>query len=123
MRIDLTDEQYKALVELVTAGNYLINRYTEQEKREEIFDEVVERIYSGAERANCDEYFDTDDDDGSIKPNFNLADNVATYIYDYNYGFIERVLEKADLAKECPTLSSVDKDDTEDWFDRMYEKE
>lgn len=116
MRIELTEEQYKALLELVTAGNYVFNRYEESENREAIHQEVEDLVFSAAQRAECYNYFNIDDD-GKLIRSFHLADEVATKVSDYNHSLFERIIEKGNFAEKLPALNYVNTNDDEDWFE------
>jgi len=118
VRIDLSNEQYKALLELVTAGNYAMNRYEKSENREAIYQEVEDLVFSAAQRAECNEYFSIEDG-GKMIRSFHLADTVGGAMSNYNYSFFERIIKKGNFAEKQPALNFVDTDDEEDWFEEF----
>lgn len=54
--LKLTKRQYKALLELVNLGNWMVNGI--RSERVGLYDEVAQKVYAGAEAAGCGEFVD-----------------------------------------------------------------
>ncbi|MBS3819991.1 hypothetical protein KGY73_10895 [bacterium] len=105
--IDFTEEQFKALLKLVYLGNYMINGIRTQPNRLKEFDNLVERIYSVAQKAGCSDYIEYDKEDKTYQPAAQLEEEADDFIDDYDDNvFWEELilrLSQRDLRQEYGT--------------------
>lgn len=107
VKIEFTEEQFKALLKLGYLGNYMINGIRTQPNRFKEFDNLVERIYSFAQKAGCSDYIEYDKEDKAYHPASKLEEEVDDFIDDYDDNvFWEELilrLSQRDLRREYGT--------------------
>lgn len=88
MKIEFTNKQYKILMELVYAGNILINGFREKKDVNKEYEELEYYIYSFAKEYNFAEYVQYDEEFDGHFPTKKFDGYMREKIYDYdNYVF------------------------------------
>lgn len=126
MNINLTKKQYKLLIDLVYAGNWIVNSTKNAKELNKEYEDMVQYIYSfykdfGLENvveydSKYERYFETRDYDES---------EISDYIEEYDdYTFwqnLESMLAKRDAVKESG--GKVTENNYEDILKRTFELE
>lgn len=86
MKIKLTKDQYKNLVELVYLGNWMINAIRIGDNTIKKYQEIEQYIFSFAKKGNLEQYIEFDNKFNKFFPTAELEDNtdIEQYRQDYD---------------------------------------
>ncbi|MFU0800891.1 MAG: hypothetical protein ACFWUE_09610 [Xylanivirga thermophila] len=95
MKIELTKEQYKRLVELAFAGSWMINSWRVGDDQLLEYDEIVRHLYSFYKDFEADDLIQYDEKDDLYLPTTKLEDKIFGFVDDYDdYSFWEELLSR-----------------------------
>lgn len=98
MKLECTKEEFKALMDLVCAGNLLINGPRSKEERVKVYEEMEQTIYKMAKDNGCGELIEYSEEFGEYMPTHEYEeDTFNEYIdaYDTSVFWDELVLRLA----------------------------
>jgi len=129
-KLELTDAQFKALLQLVYLGNFMANA-TRDETIEE-YDAVEQYIYTQAEKFGCGEFVDVHDAVDGVYPTRNFEEMMDVFVEKYDSDLfwdelIHRLTERDLIAKygepEVLKMGIVDRLEKEREFTKTYDRE
>jgi hypothetical protein len=88
MKIEFTNEQYKLLMDLVYAGNILINGFRDQDDINKEYEDLEYYIYSFAKEYEAADYVEYDKEFKEYFPTKKFDEHMREKVYEYdNYVF------------------------------------
>jgi hypothetical protein len=123
MKIELTEEQYRRLVELVFLGSWFANSIETGEGINEDFEEMEQVILSYSKQLNMEDLITYDEEFEEYFPTTEFEDIVDPYIKKYDNevfweGLLNR-LAKRDLLREIGPVNRM----SDDHLKRLFEIE
>jgi predicted nucleic acid-binding protein len=104
MKIEFTKKQYKLLMDLVYAGNILINGFRDQEEINKEYEGLEYYIYSLAKEYGWQDYVEYDEEFKEYFPTKKFDEHMREKIYEYDdYVFWSKLpieLARRDAAKK-----------------------
>lgn len=122
MKIELTKEQYRRFVELVCAGDWLINAW--RNERVEEYDEAQDHLYSFYEEFEAGDLIEYDEKMDKYYPTIELEDQVCAYADEYDDDNFWEILIEQMAAKEATEkgLGFEETLDLEDKYRREFQE-
>ena len=84
MNIELSKEQYKSLVKLVMAGNWLINSHRAGDEIIAEFDELEQYIFSLSRQFDANDIIEYDEEDDKYYPSIDLEEEIMEHSTKYD---------------------------------------
>lgn len=104
MKIEFTDKQYKLLMDLVYAGNILINGFKEDKEISKAYEDLEYYIYSFAKEYASEDYVEYDKEFKEYSPTQKFDEHMREKIYEYdNYVFWSKLpteMARRDAARQ-----------------------
>ena len=129
-KLDLTDAQFRTLLQLVYLGNFMANATRDETIQE--YDDIEQYIYVNAEKFGCGEFVDVHDAVDGVYPtrNFEEMMNLLVEKYDNDFFYdelIHRLSERDLIAKyseaEVLKMGIVERIEKEREFTKIYDRE
>lgn len=122
MKLELSTEQYKKLVELVYLGGWLANSFRTDDRIEDLA-EVEHLIYSKAEDFQAEDLFLEKSNYGYVDVNQDLEKKLHNLIEEYDedsfWAELAERLAKRDLLRKLGPVQKI----TEEQLDQLFELE
>ncbi len=93
MKIDFTREQYKLLINMIYAGNILINGFRDKQEINRGYEKLEYYIYSYAKEFGCEDYVEYDNEFKEHFPTSKFDKHMRDKIHEYDdYVYKSRLL-------------------------------
>jgi len=113
MKIDFNREQYRLLINLIYAGNILMNGFRDKEEINKEYQELEYYIYSFAKEFDCEDYIEYDNEFNEHFPTLQFDEYMRKKIYEYdNYVFCTKLLTEI---AEMDIAKNFDEDDIDNF--------
>lgn len=131
MQINLSQDQYKKLLQLVYLGNWLVNSYRGDQRVEE-YDKLAEDIMAFAPAAGMKDQVEFDEFEGRYYPSRKLDEEMRSHWQEYDEDVFWNMLIDGLAERDFGRKYSAENLDTMEWeeyekkiepFLKRYEKE